>query len=87
MLFASGRRSPARIFTIGRIIMSNKFSRRGVLKSGAIAGSGLLLPTYLRAESHSGFTNAPTGSEVVFGFNTPNSTNLSISVGNTFMTE
>lgn len=29
--------------------MSNKFSRRGVLKSGAIAGSGLLLPTYLRA--------------------------------------
>jgi ABC-type branched-subunit amino acid transport system substrate-binding protein len=51
--------------------MSNKFSRRGVLKSGAIAGSGLLLPTYLRAESHSGFTNAPTGSEVVFGFNVP----------------
>ena len=51
--------------------MSNKFSRRGVLKSGAIAGSGLLLPTYLRADSHSGFTNAPTGSEVVFGFNVP----------------
>ena len=51
--------------------MSNKFSRRGVLKSGAIAGSGLLLPAYLRAESHGGFTNAPTGSEVVFGFNVP----------------
>jgi len=51
--------------------MSNKFSRRGVLKTGAIASSGLLLPTYLRAESHSDFTNAPTGSEVVFGFNVP----------------
>ncbi|SEM51960.1 amino acid/amide ABC transporter substrate-binding protein, HAAT family [Loktanella fryxellensis] len=46
------------------------FSRRGVLKTGAIAGAGLMLPTYLRAQE-SGFTNAPTGDTVTFGFNVP----------------
>ena len=52
--------------------MSNSnFSRRGVLKTGAIAGAGLTLPTYLRAASHAGFTNAPGDSEVVLGFNVP----------------
>ena len=49
----------------------SNFSRRGVLKTGAIAGAGLALPTYLRADSHSGFTNAPGDSEVVLGFNVP----------------
>ncbi len=47
------------------------FSRRGVLKTGAIAGAGLTLPTYLRADAHAGFTNAPTGSTVKLGFNVP----------------
>lgn len=46
------------------------FSRRGVLKTGAVAGAGLMLPTYLRAQD-SGFTNAPTGDTVTFGFNVP----------------
>ena len=52
--------------------MSNsKFSRRGVLKTGMVASAGLALPTYLRADAHSGFTNAPGDSEVVLGFNVP----------------
>ena len=47
-------------------------TRRGVLKTGAVAGAGLVLPTYLRAQE-SGFTNAPTGSTVTLGFNVPQS--------------
>ncbi|WP_394178002.1 substrate-binding protein [Yoonia maritima] len=49
----------------------SNFSRRGVLKTGAIAGAGLALPTYLRADAHTGFTNAPGDSEVTLGFNVP----------------
>ncbi|MCW1951580.1 MAG: substrate-binding protein [Octadecabacter sp.] len=49
----------------------SNFTRRGVLKTGAIAGAGLTLPTYLRADGHTGFTNAPGDSEVVLGFNVP----------------
>ncbi len=53
--------------------MSNSnFSRRGVLKTGAIASAGLAVPTYLRADGHTGFTNAPAdGGAVKFGFNVP----------------
>ena len=52
--------------------MSNSnFSRRGVLKTGAIASAGLALPTYLRADAHTGFTNAPGDNEVILGFNVP----------------
>ena len=51
--------------------MSKNFTRRGVLKTGAVAGAGLTLPTYLRAAGHEGFTNAPTGSTVTLGFNVP----------------
>ncbi|MCK0149250.1 substrate-binding protein [Marivita sp. S6314] len=47
-------------------------TRRGVLKTGAVAGAGLALPTYLSAQD-SGFTNAPTGSTVTLGFNVPQS--------------
>jgi branched-chain amino acid transport system substrate-binding protein len=46
-------------------------TRRGVIKTGAVAGAGLALPTYLSAASHEGFTNAPTGSTVTLGFNVP----------------
>ena len=54
--------------------MSNSnFTRRGVLKTGTIAGAGLALPTYLSAASHAGFTNAPTGDTVTLGFNVPQS--------------
>ncbi len=48
-------------------------SRRGVLKTGAAAGVGLALPTYLSAASHAGFTNAPQGGTVTLGFNVPQS--------------
>ncbi len=52
--------------------MSNsKFSRRGVLKTGLVASAGLALPQYLRADGHTGFTNAPGDSEVILGFNVP----------------
>jgi branched-chain amino acid transport system substrate-binding protein len=55
--------------------MSNSnFTRRGVIKTGAVAGAAsLTLPTYLRADGHAGFTNAPGDSEVVLGFNVPQS--------------
>ena len=49
----------------------SNFSRRGLLKTGAAAGAGLALPTYLSAASHAGYTNAPTGSTVKIGFNVP----------------
>jgi len=48
-----------------------KLTRRGLIQTGAVAGAGLALPTYLRAEAHAGFTNAPTGSTVTLGFNVP----------------
>lgn len=51
----------------------SNFTRRGVMKTGAIAGAALTLPTYLRADAHAGFTNAPGDSEVVLGFNVPQS--------------
>ncbi|KQI71001.1 branched-chain amino acid ABC transporter substrate-binding protein [Loktanella sp. 5RATIMAR09] len=49
---------------------NNNFSRRGVLKTGMVASAGLALPQYLRAQE-SGFTNAPGASEVILGFNVP----------------
>ena len=52
--------------------MTNKsVTRRGVLKSGAVAGTGLALPTIFTASSAAAFTNEPTGSSVVLGFNVP----------------
>ena len=48
-------------------------TRRGLLRTGAIAGASLALPTYLRADGHSGFANAPQGDTVTLGFNVPQS--------------
>ena len=58
----------------GRNYMSNsKLTRRGLLKSGAVAGAGLAMPTLFTsnvwAGSHGGYTNAPSGSVVTLGFN------------------
>ena len=50
---------------------TSNFTRRGVLKTGAIAGAGLATPTFFTAGSASAFTNDPTGSSVTFGFNVP----------------
>ena len=49
----------------------SNFTRRGVIKTGAVGGAALALPQYLRADGHAGFTNAPGDSEVVLGFNVP----------------
>ncbi len=52
--------------------MTNKnVTRRGVLKSSAVAGAGLALPTVFTASSAAAYTNEPTGSSVVLGFNVP----------------
>ena len=49
----------------------SNFTRRGMIKTGAAGAAALTLPTYLRADAHAGFTNAPGDSEVVLGFNVP----------------
>ena len=51
----------------------SNLTRRGLIKTGAVAGAGLALPTYLSAAAHSGFTNAPQGDTVTLGFNVPQS--------------
>ncbi len=52
--------------------MSNfNASRRRVLKTGAIAGAGVALPTIFTASSAAAFTNEPTGGSVTLGFNVP----------------
>ncbi|WP_300512827.1 substrate-binding protein [Aliiroseovarius sp.] len=54
--------------------MSNSnFTRRGVLKSGAVAGAGVALPTIFTASSAAAYTNEPMGSSVTLGFNVPQS--------------
>ncbi len=52
--------------------MSNtNVTRRGVLKTGAVAGAGVALPTIFTASSAAAYTNEPTGSTVTLGFNVP----------------
>lgn len=46
------------------------FTRRGVLRTGAVTGAGLALPTIFTSSAHA-MTNEPTGSTVTFGFNVP----------------
>ncbi len=45
-------------------------SRRGLLKSTAIAGVGIAAPTIISSRAW-GYTNEPTGKNVTFGFNVP----------------
>ncbi|MGD9862618.1 MAG: ABC transporter substrate-binding protein [Pseudodonghicola sp.] len=49
----------------------NDVTRRGVLRSGAVAGAGLALPTIFTASSASAYMNEPTGGTVTLGFNVP----------------
>ncbi|MEL7105116.1 MAG: substrate-binding protein [Pseudomonadota bacterium] len=55
----------------------SNFTRRGLMKTSAMAGAGLAVPTIFTgaswAGSHTGFTNAPQGSTVTLGFNVPQS--------------
>ncbi|NKX38737.1 ABC transporter substrate-binding protein [Tritonibacter mobilis] len=46
-------------------------SRRGLLKTSAVAGAGLAAPTIFTAQSAAAFTNNPTGGTVTLGFNVP----------------
>ena len=49
----------------------SNFTRRGLLKTSAVAGAGLALPTIFTAQSAHAFTNEPTGGTVTLGFNVP----------------
>ncbi|MEM5500867.1 MULTISPECIES: substrate-binding protein [Ahrensia] len=55
--------------------MSNfQFTRRGLIKAAAATGAGLAMPTIISpafAQTQAGYTNAPTGGTVTFGFNVP----------------
>jgi ABC-type branched-subunit amino acid transport system substrate-binding protein len=55
----------------------SNLTRRGLLKTSAVAGAGLAVPTIFSgaswAGSHTGFTNAPEGGSVTLGFNVPQS--------------
>ena len=51
--------------------MSNRLTRRGVLRTGAVAGAGLAVPTIFTGSSARAYTNEPTGSSVTLGFNVP----------------
>ncbi|WP_375691017.1 ABC transporter substrate-binding protein [Pseudooceanicola sp. LIPI14-2-Ac024] len=51
--------------------MSNNVTRRGVLRTGAVTGAGLAIPTIFTASSARAFTNEPTGGTVTLGFNVP----------------
>ena len=46
-------------------------TRRGVLRTGAVAGAGLAVPTIFTGSSVAAFTNDPTGGTVKLGFNVP----------------
>ncbi|MFT7594858.1 MAG: branched-chain amino acid transport system substrate-binding protein [Paracoccaceae bacterium] len=46
-------------------------TRRGVLRTGAVAGAGLAVPTIFTGSSVAAFTNDPTGATVTLGFNVP----------------
>ncbi|MEM6308702.1 MAG: substrate-binding protein [Pseudomonadota bacterium] len=49
----------------------SNLTRRGALKTGAVAGAGLAVPTIFTASSAGAYTNEPTGSSVTLGFNVP----------------
>ena len=46
-------------------------TRRGLLKTGAITGAGVALPTIFTASSAAAYTNEPGGGTVTLGFNVP----------------
>ena len=51
---------------------NSKFTRRGVLKTGAIGGAALATPTIFTSQAWAAdYCNAPTGSDVTLGFNVP----------------
>ena len=51
----------------------SNLTRRGLIRTSAIAGAGVAMPTIFTASSAAAFTNEPTGSTVTLGFNVPQS--------------
>jgi len=49
----------------------SNLTRRGLIKTSAIAGAGLAMPTIFTAQSAAAYTNEPTGGSVTLGFNVP----------------
>ena len=49
----------------------SNLTRRGLLKTGAVSGAGLAVPTIFTAQSAAAYTNEPTGGSVTLGFNVP----------------
>lgn len=45
-------------------------TRRGLLRTGMVAGAGLAMPTIFTSSAY-GYTNEPKGKSVTFGFNVP----------------
>jgi branched-chain amino acid transport system substrate-binding protein len=52
---------------------TSNLTRRGLLKTGAVAGAGLALPTIFTSSAARAFTNDPKGDTVTFGFTIPQS--------------
>ena len=50
----------------------SKFTRRGLLRTSAVTGAGLAMPTIFTSRAYA-FTNEPTGDTVTLGFNVPQS--------------
>ncbi|PWE30623.1 branched-chain amino acid ABC transporter substrate-binding protein [Maritimibacter sp. 55A14] len=50
----------------------SNFTRRGVLKTSAVAGAGLAMPTFFTSMANA-YTNEPSGDTVTLGFNVPQS--------------
>lgn len=51
-------------------MIKSTLTRRGLLKTSAVAGAGVALPTIFTSSAHA-FTNEPTGGTVTLGFNVP----------------
>ena len=52
---------------------NSNLTRRGLIRTSAIVGAGVAMPTIFTASSAAAFTNEPTGSTVTLGFNVPQS--------------
>ena len=51
-----------------------RLDRRSLLRTGAALGAGLAMPSVFTSQAWAaGYRNEPTGAEVVFGFNVPQS--------------
>ena len=49
----------------------SNFTRRGLLRTSAVAGAGLAMPTIFTSAARAQMLNEPTGSTVTLGFNVP----------------